>query len=192
MKRYRNMMSIAVIILSLFVMNACGLIEDVESIRITGSTEAKVGDEKNYQAIITPDNLQSLDVNWSVRSENGEATINKDGLMIAKAAGTILIVAELRGVEATLEVVITEKVQSVAIEGPEEIEVGDVITYEVAITPEAATYRRAVWTILLDDGVAAITADGEVTAVRAGTVTIRVSVDGIIGRKVVTIIETQE
>lgn len=185
-------MLIAGMILTLFLMSGCGLIEEVESIRITGSTEAKVGDEKNYQAIITPESLQSLNVNWSVRSDDGEATINKDGLMIAEAAGTILIVAELRGVEATLEVVITEKVQSVAIEGPDEITVGDVVSYDIVITPAEASYRRAVWTILLGDGVAAITENGEVTAVGAGTVTIRVSVDGIIGRKVVTIIAEQE
>jgi hypothetical protein len=192
MRNNRTFMLIFVLILSLILLGGCGLIEEVESIRITGSTEAKVGDEMSYQAIITPERLQSLNVNWSIRADDGEATINQDGLMIAEAAGTVVIVAELRGVEATLEVIITEKVQSVAIEGPDEIVIGDEIAYDIVITPEGATYRRAVWTILLDDGVAAITADGEVTAVQAGNVTIRVSVDGVIGRKVVTIIEQQD
>ncbi|MFP4187535.1 MAG: hypothetical protein ACLFSU_05110 [Acholeplasmataceae bacterium] len=192
MNKSRVFVLIFVLILSLTLMSGCGLIEEVESIRIVGSTEVKAGEEYSYRAVITPERLASLRVDWSVRADDGEATINENGLLVAREAGTITVIAELRGVEATLDVVITERVQSVTIEGPDEVTVEDVTTYDISISPEDATYRRAVWTVLSDSGVAAITEDGELTAFSPGRITIRVSVDGVIGRKEVDIIEQQE
>lgn len=172
---------------SLFLIS-CDLESKVRSIQVVGETEVVVGNEVQYTAVIKPSSLQSTPVTWTVEEVTGQATIDSTGLFVAVEPGTVKVKASADSVEGELEVTISQPVTSVSVEGPETVILQSDETYTFEVEPENASYTTVTWSVLAGTGSATITNEGVLTPVSAGTVTVRVVVDDIIGVKMVTIV----
>ncbi len=160
----------------------------VDSVNVVGSDSVEVGDSAAYTALYMPENAASAtDVIWSVVEDSGSATITSAGILTAVAPGTVTVVATVKGVDGSIEVTITQSVDSAAITGPEVVDLGSDGDYLFTVNPENATYEEVIWAVLAGTGSATITQEGVLTPVVAGTVTVRVSVDSVIATKAVTI-----
>lgn len=160
----------------------------VESVTVVGSDSVEVGDTSAYTALYLPEAAAQLsDVQWSVTNGTGTATISSLGILTALTPGTITVVATVKSVEGSLEVFLTQSVESASITGPEIVDLGNDGDYVFSVVPTTATYETVIWAVLNGTGSASITQEGVMTPISAGTVTVRVSVDGIIGTLAVVI-----
>jgi len=160
----------------------------VDSVSVVGSDSVEVDDTSAYTAIYLPTTAASAaDVVWSVVAGTGSATITSAGILTAVEPGTVSVVASVKGVEGSIEVTITQSVDSAAISGPEVVDLGSEANYLFTVDPANATYEEVIWAVLAGTGSATITQEGVLTPVVAGTVTVRVSVDSVIATKAVTI-----
>lgn len=160
----------------------------VESVVVVGSDSVEVDDTSAYTVIYSPSNAADpSDVIWSVVEGTGSATISSLGILTATAPGVVTVVASVKGVEGSIEVTITQSVDSSAISGPEVVDLGNDAEYTFTVTPSNATYEEVIWAVLSGTGAATITQAGVFTPSVAGTVTVRVSVDGAIATMAVTI-----
>ncbi len=160
----------------------------VESVTVFGADSVEVGENSAYVCTFLPTAAASqADVIWSVTNGTGEATISTSGVLTAVAPGTVTVVATVKGVEGTLDVFLTKSVESVTVSGQDTVDLGEEAEYEYAVVPSNATYEEVIWSVIAGTGSATITQAGVLTPVLAGTVTVRVSVDGIFGTKVVQI-----
>lgn len=161
----------------------------VDDIVVVGNETVEVGDESEYTAVVTPDTIDVQDVEWSVENDTGSATITADGTLSALEPGTVTVKATIGGVEGTLEVTITLAVEGVQVTGDDVVFLGENPTYQFTLDPVNATFDEAEWTVLAGTGSATIDAEGVLTPVTAGTVTVRATIDGIIGTMTVTIMK---
>jgi len=160
----------------------------VESVTVYGSDSVEVGDTSAYTCTFTPSSAAtSADVVWSVVDGTGSATISSLGILTAVNPGTITVVATVKDIEGTLEVFLTQSVDTASVSGPEAVYLYDEATYEFTVDPPTSTYDEVVWAVLAGTGSATITQEGVLTPVAAGTITVRVSVDGVIGTLAVVI-----
>ncbi len=160
----------------------------VTSVTVVGSESIEVGDTGAYTAIITPSAAAtSADVVWSIVPGTGVATISTLGILSPTAPGTVTVKATVKGVDGTLEVDITQSVVSVSVLGQDIVFLESDETYQFSVIPSTATYETVVWAVLNGTGSATITQQGVLTPIVAGTVTVRVTVDDIIGTKAITI-----
>jgi hypothetical protein len=171
----------------LVFVSACEEVVQVESITVTGELSVEVGEQAAYTAVIMPIEAQNAPVTWSIVNGTGEATITTNGVMSALSPGTVTVKAVARGVEGELSVSITLAATGVSISGPDAVMLGSTGTYDFTLEPENATFKSAVWAVLAGTGSATITQEGLLTPVNAGTVTVRINVDGMIETKQVTI-----
>lgn len=79
---------------------------NVSNISITGNKSMTVGETINLKATITPSNTSSK-VEWST-SNRFRATVNDDGVVNAKAKGTVTITAKIGDIKATHKIEIQE------------------------------------------------------------------------------------
>ena len=81
----------------------------VSSITISGDKEVKVGGKITLSATVKPDNAGNKAVTWSISSGSSYASISADGVLTAKAAGTVTVKATAKdgsGVSATYTVTV--------------------------------------------------------------------------------------
>ncbi|WP_185965501.1 beta strand repeat-containing protein [Flavobacterium zepuense] len=132
-------------------------------------------------ATVTPANTTDTTVTWSITAGTGLATIDANGLVTAIANGTITVTAtSANGLTDTFEVVITNQtVEVTAITISTEDDVPATITTAAGtlqliatITPSNATDTTVTWSITEGSEFATIDADGLVTAVANGTITV--------------------
>jgi len=160
----------------------------VDSVTVVGSDSVEVPDTSAYTAIYLPTTAANIsDVIWSVVDGTGSASISSSGILTAIAPGVVTVVASVKGVEGELEVTITQSVDSSAVAGPEIVDLGTDAEYTFTVVPSNAIYETVIWAVLSGTGTATITQEGVMTPSVAGTVTVRVSVDGAIATKAVTI-----
>lgn len=121
------------------------------------------------------------------------ASVSSSGLVTGIAAGTATITATVDGVAGTATVTVTPTpVASVTvIPATTTLTVGSTLQLTLVIAdaggaPLSPVGRSIVWTPL-SAGVATVGASGLVTAVGAGTDTIKVTVDGVLGTAIVTV-----
>ncbi|TVP84656.1 MAG: hypothetical protein EA375_06140 [Acholeplasmataceae bacterium] len=173
--------------LVLFVVAAC--VEKVESVTVIGDDVVEMGDTPIYTVVVTPSDMQSMTVTWSIVAGTGNATITQTGELTPVAAGTVTIVATVGGVEGTLVVTIIQPTTGVSVTGPDSVWLGENETFGFTVLPAGAVYDTAVFAVLAGTGSATITQAGVLTPVTAGTITVRVTIDGaVIGTKLVTIL----
>ncbi|MFD2114298.1 Ig-like domain-containing protein [Paenibacillus yanchengensis] len=168
--------------------------EVTEDVKVTEVVISSVNDVKEIttrggilqlNAKITPDNATNKKVVWTV-SDTNRAAISTDGLLTAKANGTVTVTAtaadgsKVFGIldiaisgqdEVTEDVKVTEVVISSVNDVKEITTKGGTLELTAKVMPEEATNKAVVWTVS-DTSLATITTDGFLTAKANGTVTV--------------------
>ncbi|MDE6631411.1 MAG: Ig-like domain-containing protein, partial [Muribaculaceae bacterium] len=133
------------------------------------------GETATLTATIAPENATDKTVTWT-SSDTSVATVSDKGVVTAVKAGTATITAtSANGKTANCTVTVAANiisVESVAISKTElSLTEGDTANLTATIAPENATDKSVTWTSS-DEAVATVSADGVVSAVKAGTATI--------------------
>ncbi len=160
-----------------------------EKVEVTGitldktSAEAEEGKTVQLVATVTPDNATVKDCEWT-SSDETVATVDVNGLVTAKQAGTAVItVTSKDNSEISAECTITvtsaapEKVEVTGItldKTSAEAEEGKTVQLVATVTPDNATVKDCEWTSS-DETVATVDVNGLVTAKQAGTAVITVT-----------------
>ena len=150
-------------------------------IRLTKtSAELDEGETLELFYKLEPSDATTRGVEWA--SDNTDvATVDEDGLVTAVKAGTATITVSVKGqpeIKATCT--ITVKSSSIAVtkltlsESSAEVSVGKTLTLSCTIEPSNATNKELIWSSS-DETIATVDAQGVVTGVKAGTVTITVA-----------------
>ena len=129
---------------------------------------------------LEPSDATTQGVVWA--SDNTDvATVDEDGIVTAVKAGTATITVSVKGhpeIKATCA--ITVKSSSIAVtkltlsQSSAEVSVGKTLTLTCTIEPTDATNKEVVWSTS-DETIATVDAQGVVTGVKAGIVTITVA-----------------
>ena len=135
-----------------------------------------IGGELELTATIEPKNATDQRLTWS-SSDTGVATVDSNGKVTAKAAGTATITATAAsGITAACEITVSDdviEVTAVTLDKNEAtIKVGKSLQLTATIEPSGATDQRLEWTSTDSD--IAIVTDGRVTGVAPGEATITV------------------
>ena len=138
------------------------------------SVEMTEGDELQLTATVSPENATNKNVIWT-SSDTSVVTVS-DGKVTALKPGTtaIIVTSEDGGKIATCNIMVNEKIYPVTgisldQETVEMIE-GEELQLTATITPKNASNKNVIWSS--SDSAIATVADGKVTAVKAGTVTV--------------------
>ena len=139
-------------------------------------------------------------VAWSVASGTGTASIGTEGLLQALTNGTITVMATANDVtKVSGSRVITLSNQSIWVQSLAVTGAGDATTITadrgtlqmaVAVLPANAVDSAVVWSVTAGTGTATIDADGLLSAVSNGTVTVVATAhdgSGVIGSRVITL-----
>lgn len=141
----------------------------------TNAHTLNIDDEVQLVATVSPADATNKEVVWTSSSES-VATVNKDGLVTAIAAGeTIITVSTVEGNKtATCVITVITPVEGVELNVNEkEVELGDDFELIAKVLPEEATNKEVIWTSS-DEEVATVQ-DGVVSTLAPGTVVITVS-----------------
>ena len=150
-------------------------------IRLTKtSAELDEGETLELFYKLEPSDATTRGVEWA--SDNTDvATVDEDGLVTAVKTGTATITVSVKGqpeIKATCT--ITVKSSAIAVTklslsvSSAEVSVGKTLTLSCTIEPTNATNKELVWSTS-DETIATVDAQGVVTGVKAGTVTITVA-----------------
>ncbi|MGN0824327.1 MAG: Ig-like domain-containing protein [Candidatus Coproplasma sp.] len=148
---------------------------NVESVELDKTTSAlKVGETETLTATVTPANADNTNVIWSSSDETIASVVN--GVVTAKKAGTVTITVTAVS-DTTKSATCTYTITNVA---PTSIElnrteatiaVGETVNLSATVKPDNATVKTVTWSSS-DSAIATVDANGVVTAVAAGNVTI--------------------
>lgn len=135
-----------------------------------------IGGELELTATIEPKNATDQRLTWS-SSDTGVATVDSNGKVTAKAAGTATITATAAsGITAACEITVSDEVIEVTAVTLDRtkatVKVGKSLQLTATIEPSGATDQKLEWTS--SDSDIAIVTDGRVTGVAPGDVTITV------------------
>lgn len=152
----------------------------VEAVAVTGvtldKTSATLGlnDTTTFVATVMPENATDKTVTWS-SSDTSIATVDANGKVTAVKEGTVTITATCGDQKAEATVTVSASfvsVTSVTLNKTQaEIEVGKTDTLTATVKPDDATDKTVTWSSS-DTSIATVDANGKVTAVKEGTVTI--------------------
>lgn len=154
----------------------------VESLEITnGDLILSVGDKVALTTIVLPINSSVSAVEWSVTTSDSSdttsqlATVDPNGLLTALAPGHCVVFCKAidgSGVEDYINVYIRQPVSTVTLNTNEiTVRKGDVFWLYATVLPENADLKIVDWTSS-DETLATVGADGKVTALMPGKVTI--------------------
>ena len=143
---------------------------DITSLALT------VGESAVLTSTVKPENATDKNVVWTSSDEN-VATVS-DGKVTAIGAGSATIKAACGGKSAECAVTVTVPVNSIALDMSDLLlTAGESTTLTATVKPENATDKNVVWTSS-DESVATV-ADGKVTAIGAGSATIKAACGGL-------------
>jgi len=157
----------------------------VQSVTVTGKQELVEGASTTLTATVAPADATDKTVTWK-SSDESVATVDKDGVVTAKKAGTVTITATAGGVSGTLHITVTAKpvetvpVTSVevTVEAGTTVSVGKTLQATATVKPGNATNKKVTWKSS-DESIATVDANGVITAKKAGKVVITAtSTDG--------------
>lgn len=149
-----------------------------------------VGGLIQYTANVGPSNLVDKTVSWSVITSTGNASINQDGLLTAISNGVVTV----RGTSVATPTVFGQIVVTISgqyikltsltvngLGGVRNVVSASTLQMTVSgVTPTLAPLRDVTWTLNPVSGIASINANGLLTGITAGLVTvIGTSVDNI-------------
>lgn len=131
--------------------------------------DMKAGQDRILKPTLTPKDSTDNNIVWE-SSDTKIATVDDEGKVIAKSAGSAIIMARLEtGATAYCKVNVNLPVEGLLLNfSDKSLYVGEKFKLKVSVTPSAATDLSVTWKTS-NDKIAAITADGEVTAVAGGT-----------------------
>lgn len=152
--------------------------KNVQSVEITKPDSEvlvlKKGKTFKLKAKVTPANAKNKKLTYKT-SKKSIATINKKGVIKAKKKGSVQITVQSKqkkNKKDTLKVIVGAPITSLAIEQSiTTLKVGDTLRLSCSITPSNASYGILTWSSS-DTSIASISADGTISALAAGTVTI--------------------
>ena len=139
----------------------------------TEYAELSVGDIINISSIISPEDADDKRVRWSSTNPN-VCFVSNEGEVIATGCGTAVIICttEDGGYTAMCTVKVLQHVDALSLNKSSlSVKVGEKEKLQATITPSNADNKNVVWTSS-DGEIATVDSDGNVTAVKAGMVTI--------------------
>ena len=152
----------------------------VSEITISGASTVEVGKTIQLSAGVKPNGAANKNVKWSISEGSSYAKISEDGVLTGVAAGNVTVKATaLDGSGVYAEITITVKpeppvsVTSVSISGAKDIYVGDTLTLTATVLPDNAANKKVTWSITSGSSYATISANGKITATKAGTITVK-------------------
>ncbi|MDE6553398.1 MAG: Ig-like domain-containing protein, partial [Muribaculaceae bacterium] len=142
------------------------------------SLELTEGDAATLTATVNPSDATDKTLTWT-SSDSSVASVSATGEVKAQKAGSAtIIVSSSNGKTAKCEVTVNAKVievVSVTLDQTKlDLTEGDTATLTATVNPSDATDKTLTWTSS-DASVASVSANGEVKALKPGTVTITVS-----------------
>ena len=149
------------------------------------SVNLQIGEQTALVATVTPAEKQAA-LTW-LSTDESVATV-KDGVITAVAKGTATIYALIGEVEASCDVSVTDSpVKSITLDKTElALFVGDTATLTATVEPESAAALAIDW-FSSNEEIASVNSKGEVTAIKAGTVTITAKIESVEAKCSVTI-----
>ncbi len=167
---------------------AAKIIEATEIVLSSSNAELKVGESITLTATILPEDTTDKTLVWSSSNEE-VATVDDNGNVTANALGEAAITATCGNASATCMItVVPTPVESITIsETSIDLIEGETATIVATVSPNDATDKTVTWTSS-DEAVATVSAEGEVTAIKAGTATITAaSSNGLTAECMVTV-----
>lgn len=138
------------------------------------------GESYRLQATITPSDATDPVIKWS-SSDNSVVTVDQQGVITGKSAGTATVTATCNGFTDTCEVTVTAEavpVESIRLGLTKiSVPVGKVFDISVTVKPDNATLSNINWKSS-DPAVATVNQQGQITALAPGHTTITVEVGG--------------
>lgn len=151
----------------------------VESVRITGQQNIKIGDKINLSVAVDPGNATDKSVTWSC-SDDSVIAINQNGTIKGKSAGSAIITATANdgsGAFDSVPITVEEdkppvvQVSDISLSGDTSVAVGSSIKITAQVTPKNATNKEVAWSSSNVD-IATVDSQGTVIGVRSGDVKI--------------------
>lgn len=153
----------------------------VENIAVSGHNDVTAmlnGETLQMSAIVSPDNAENRNVEWSVTNQTGSATISETGLLTATSYGTVEVTAKSKdgsGIVGSKVITINPvQVNSIDISGEQgktKIFVGQTLQMNASVIPANAENKDIEWKVN-QTGIATITEYGLLTGTGAGKVTV--------------------
>ena len=140
----------------------------------TSSMTMKVGETKALSATVAPSNATDKTVTW-ISSNTSVATVDSNGKVNAKSAGSATISATAGSFTANCSVTVVVPVVSVSLNKTElTLEKGKNATLTATINPSNATDKTVTWKSS-NTAIATVDQNGKVTAVEVGSAVITVT-----------------
>ncbi len=129
----------------------------------------KAGESHIFKPTLTPKNSTDNTIVWE-SSDTKVATVDEDGKVIAKSAGSAIIMARLdTGATAYCKVNVTLPVSGLLLSfSDKSIYVGEKFKLKVSVTPSSATNLGVTWKSS-NTSIATVNEDGEVEGIAGGT-----------------------
>ena len=145
-----------------------------------GASSLEVGGSTRFTATVSPADATDRKIVWS-SSDPSVATVDANGTVSAKGAGTVTITAKAGGKTASVKVTVKTPVvpvSSVSLSGGvSALQVGGSTRFKASVAPADATDKTVTWASS-DTKVATVDASGTVSAKAAGTVTVTAKAGG--------------
>ena len=152
----------------------------VTSVELDRKTlEMTEGDEVTLTATVKPDDATDKTVTWA-SDKTSVATVDENGKVSAKAAGTAVITVTTKDGGKTAKCTVTVKAASVAVTGVSldkttlTLTEGESATLKATVKPDDASNKQVTWSSD-KESVATVDENGKVTAKAAGTAVITVT-----------------
>ncbi|MBQ1466207.1 MAG: Ig-like domain-containing protein [Eubacteriaceae bacterium] len=149
----------------------------VERLIIIGSKEIVRKATSTYTVKFEPVNADLGEVEWSIKNDTGEATVDKNGVVTGVKTGTVTVTVKSKTDEkltASMNVTIVPiKVTEIKIEGKDSMAVGSEATYKAVVSPSDADNTSYKWSIVEKTGKATIDKDGKFKATAEGEVVVK-------------------
>ena len=143
---------------------------NVSGVSVTGNASMNVGDTQDLVVRVDPNNATEAGVKFE--STNTEVlTVTAAGKVTAVGPGTAKVVVTAKddaSKKAELEITVISLVQDITIDGDNAMNVNDTQKLDIAIDPEDASNKEYTLSSS-DEAVLTVDAEGNVTAVGAGT-----------------------
>lgn len=149
------------------------VVVSVTAINISNAATMNVGDVADLTCTITPEDATNKEVEWT--SSDAAILAVADGKVTALKAGSATLTATSKDgseVKGELTVVVSNvAVSTITVAGKTELVIGQSATFTATVAPENATNKSYAWSSS-DAEVATVDENGNVTALKAGTVRI--------------------
>ena len=149
----------------------------VTGVSVDETASVNVGETTTLTATVSPDDATNKNVTWT-SSDEAIATVDANGVVTGVAAGeatiTVTSVADNNKKATCIVTVTTVAVTGVSVDATASVNVGETTILTATVSPANATNKNVTWTSS-DEAIATVDANGVVTGVAAGEVTITVT-----------------